>query len=340
MARIREKGEGRRFSFSPLAYIRSLTPAQRKFGLLLAGELVVILLLFLIVGWDGPVGEWLKSFSAPVVKEVDLEGVNSPYVILVQARGGVPVARHWSEEPIWPASLTKVMTCLCAMEKIRNLEETYVLGEEVFEGLYEADASQAGFEVGEEVRAIDLLYGAILPSGAECTNALAIMACGSVEDFLAYMNKRAGQLGMKDSHFTNTMGLQGADHYSTCKDLATLMRVALKKKRLREMLCAESYTTAGTNLHPGGITFYSTLFRNMHYPEVTAGRILGGKTGYTDEAGLCLASFARVAGREYILVTAGAEANGYPLHIYDAQTLYDRVGLKAVEMGYEEEEEG
>ena len=333
MARLK-KGTGS-FHFSPLSFSKSLPPEKKKLAFLICLETVVVLLLILILGWDGPVGRFFKSFSDPVVKSIEVEGLNSPYYIVVQAQGGKTVARHWSEEYIHPASLTKIMTCQCALEKIRNLKRTIVLDEEIFEGLYEEDASQAGFQVGEEVSAQDLFYGAILPSGAECTNALAKMACGSVEAFIEYMNKRAKELGMKDTHFANTMGLSQEDHYSTCKDMAILLRVALKKKVLREILSAPYYTTAGTNLHPGGITFYSTLFRNMDDNTVTAGEILGGKTGYTSEAGLCLASFARVGGREYIAVTAGAEANGYPLHVYDAQTIYEEIGQAAIEAGYE-----
>ena len=329
-----EEGKKPRLKLFPREFLASLPPKRRRAVLLAAFELLVVLLLVLIIGWEGPIGRFFKSFSSPVVREISLEGINSPYCILVQAKGGVPVARSWSEERIYPASLTKVMTALVAIEKISSLQDTCVLEERMFEGLYEADASMAGFEVGERVKAIDLLYGALLPSGAECTNALAVMASGSVESFLDAMNRKAPQLGMKESHFVNTCGLQDEEHYSTCKDMAILMRVAIRNRTLRGVLETPVYTTDPTPEHPEGITFYSTLFQNLPDPEVTAGEILGGKTGYTNEAGLCLASFARVAGREYILVTAGAPANGYPLHVYDAETLFDRVGRKALELGY------
>ena len=317
------------------ALLGKLSP-ERKRVLVLAGiEAVVILLLVLIIGWEGPVGHWIKGFSNPVVKEVDIYGINSPYAILVQAKGGKSIASSLPRERIWPASMTKVMTALCAIERIGDLEKAFSLPEEAFAGLYEADASQAGFLPGERVRAIDLLYGAILPSGAECTNALAIMASGSIEGFVEEMNRKAKQLGMKNTHFVNTMGLHDENHYSTCEDMATLMRVAIRNKTLREILETDYYTSASTEEHPDGVGFWSTLFRNMYDPEVTAGTILGGKTGYTSEAGLCLASFGEVAGREYVLVTAGAVANGNPLYVYDALTLYGRVGEAAVELGYE-----
>lgn len=95
----------------------------------------------------------------------------------------------------------------------------------------------------------------------------------------------------------------------------------------REVAESHFHSTPATNVHPDGITYYSTMFKNMSDTSVTGGEILGGKTGYTSEAGHCLASFAQIYGREYILVTAGAaaDATGVP-HILDAKTIYNRLG--------------
>ena len=314
---------------------KPLTRAQKKFLLLMGLEGIVVLLLCIIVGWGGQVGDFFKRFSNPVVKEVDISGINSPYAILVQAAGGSEIASIEADVQVRPASLTKLMTALCALEKIPNLEKTCTLDWEVFEGLYEEGASQAGFEEGEVVRAIDLLYGMVLASGGECANALSIMAAGSVEAFVDVMNRKARSLGMANTHFQNAIGLDADDQYSTCRDLAVLMRVAMKNTTLKEVLMTRAYTSGSTNLHPEGLPIVSTLLGNMRYPDVTAGSIIGGKTGYTDEAGQCLASFARIGGHEYVLVTCGAPYSEYPLHIYDAQTIYERVGQACVEMGYE-----
>ena len=106
------------------------------------------------------------------------------------------------------------------------------------------------------------------------------------------------------------------------------MKYALKDDTFREIIESPYHSTPGTNIHPDGITFYSTMFKNLSDSAVTDGKIMGGKTGYTGEAGHCLASFAEIDGTEYILVTGGASGTGIP-HINDAVTVYNRLGAAA-----------
>ena len=183
----------------------------------------------------------------------------------------------------------------------------------------------------ETVRAEELLYGALLPSGAECCLALADTISGSEEAFVELMNKKAAKIGMVNTHFKDTTGLHDPEHYSTVYDMAVLLKYCIRNKTFRKIIESPWRYTGATNYHPDGITFYSTLFRNLPDPYVTGGRILGGKTGYTDAAGLCLASYAEIGGREYILVTAGAPGgSGEPLHVQDAVTIYSRLGEAAL----------
>lgn len=287
-------------------------------------EILAVTALVLIVGWNRGVGDWLRNQSRPVVQELDLSGINSPYALLMQVKGGKVVGQINGEEQMYPASLTKMMTVLVAAEELRSSAEV-TLTSDMFAGLYERDATQAGFQPDETVTVRDLLYGAILPSGAECCQALAVASAGSVEEFLNLMNKKAEKLGMEHTHFCDTTGLHEPDHYSTALDMAILLKECLKNDELREILSSSVHSTKGTNVHPDGITFYSSLFKSLSDPGVTGGQILGGKTGYTDAAGYCLASFAEVGGREYILVTGGTTVpNG---HIQDAQTIYNRLGV-------------
>ena len=185
----------------------------------------------------------------------------------------------------------------------------------------------AGFQPGEEVRLKDLLYGILLPSGAECCLAFADRIAGSEEQFAVMMNEKAKELRMKDTHFTNSTGLQDSDHYSTVKDISILLRYALKNDVFRTVFTARRYSTRPSNLHPEGFTFYSTMFQSLEGRETADGEILGGKTGYTKGAGLCLASLARIHGKEYILVTAKAEGNHEtePFHILDAVSVYNQI---------------
>lgn len=186
----------------------------------------------------------------------------------------------------------------------------------------------AGFEAGEQASVRQLLYGVILPSGAECCIALADLIDGSESAFVQRMNKKAQALGMGSTHFVTCTGLHDAQHYSTVRDIAVLLQYALQSSDFREIFTAHSYSVAPTAQHPEGFTFYSTMFQSLRDASVTGGEILGGKTGYTEEAGLCLASLAQVNGREYILVTAGAPGSHdtEPLHTIDAKAVYNRIG--------------
>ena len=264
-------------------------------------------------------------------RRLTLDGLNSPHAILLQADSGEVLAEKDADSTIYPASMTKIMTVLVAIENLDDLDQEITLTQEMFQGLYEQDATQAGFQPGETVRAIDLLYGAMLPSGAECCIALADTVGGSRDGFVELMNKKAQRIGMNGTHFCDTTGLHDPDHYSTVRDIAVLLRYALRNDTFREIIESPRHSTGVTNIHPSGITYYSTMFKNLSDPSVTGGKILGGKTGYTSEAGLCLASFAEIYDREYILVTAGASGNtGSPLHVEDAVTIYNRLG-KAIE---------
>ena len=240
---------------------------------------------------------------------IDAGNLHSPCAILVRLRDRAVLMQKKSDERIYPASLTKMMTAVVAIENIPDLQQKIRLSPSIFEPLYKSDASMAGFQPGEKVRAIDLLYGALLPSGAECCIGLADNVSGSEQKFVEKMNRKAEQLGMNNTHFANTTGLQNKNHYTTVKDLSLLLTYALQSRTFREIFTSSRHSTAATNKHPRGITFTSTLSQNLKDQALPGGEILGGKTGYTDAAGLCLASLAKIDGKEYILVTAGAKGD-------------------------------
>lgn len=293
-------------------------------------EVTVLSVLFVMIGWKYGVGDWFAGFSQPVVKSVDLSDLNSPYAVLIQAKGGSVIGEKQSEAVTYPASLTKMMTAIVAIENLKDLKQEITLTNEMFTELYARDATQAGFQPGEKVRAIDLLYGVMLPSGGECCIGLATEISGSEEAFVELMNKKAKKLGMNHTHFCDTTGLHDPDHYSSAYDMAVLLKYALRNDTFREIITSPWHSTPGTNVHEDGITYYSTMFQGLQDSAVEGGRIMGGKTGYTDEAGVCLASFGEIRGREYILVTMGAPDQGQ--NIEDAKKVYNRIGMTVQEM--------
>ena len=169
-----------------------------------------------------------------------------------------------------------MMTAVVAMEHLKDLETGITLSQEMFAGLYERDATQAGFQPGETVRAIDLLYGVMLPSGAECCIALAEYISGSEAAFVQLMNEKAKKLKMDQTHFCDSTGLHDPEHYSTVHDMAVLLKYCLKNETFREIIESPWHSTGVTNIHPDGITFYSTMFKNLSDSAVTEGKILGG----------------------------------------------------------------
>ena len=286
--------------------------------------------IVVIVGWDKGVEGLLLNLSKPVVKELEVSGINSQYAVLMQANGGRVIWEVNGDEKMYPASMTKIMTTIVAIEELESLEQQITLSNGIFEQLQGQNATQAGFQAGESVRAIDLLYGAMLPSGAECCLGLAEFVAGSEANFVELMNEKAKDLGMDNTHFCDVTGLHDEEHYSTAKDIAVLLKYAIRNDTFREIAESTRHSTGVTNIHPDGITYYSTLLKNLPDSQVTGGKILGGKTGYTGEAGLCLASYAEIEGREYILVTAGAWGDaGELLHIEDAITVYNKLGTAA-----------
>ncbi|MEG6521538.1 D-alanyl-D-alanine carboxypeptidase family protein [Desulfotomaculum sp. 1211_IL3151] len=253
--------------------------------------------------------------------------LNSPNAILIRLKDHTILMKKNSEEKIYPASLTKMMTAIVAIENLPNLKGEIKLTHSTFQGLYKADASMAGFQPGEQVRAIDLLYGVMLPSGSECCIGLADQIAGSEQNFVKLMNQKATDLGMHNTHFENSTGLHNENHYTTVKDLAILLSYALQNDTFREIFTSPRHATGPTNRHPRGITFHSTLFEDLNNQTMIGGEILGGKTGYTNEAGLCLASLAKVGKQEYILISAGAKGDHHSeqYNITDALAVYNSI---------------
>lgn len=252
----------------------------------------------------------------------------SRHAILMNAQSGQVLAQKRANERTAPASLTKMMTVLLAVEAEPDLDKPVALPADIFPALHTENASMAGFVSGETVTVRDLLYGAMLPSGAECCETLARLVSGSEEAFAALMNQKAAELGMKNTHFTNATGLTDPEHYSSAADMAKLLQAALQNRTFRTVFTTEHYTTTATVQHPAGISLTSTLLSKLNGTELPAGdRIEGGKTGYTAAAGLCLASLATIKGKEYILVTLSAPGNHETeqYNIRDAVQVYQKL---------------
>ena len=297
--------------------------------------LIILILLVLIVCLLAAVAlvysrkrqtEQAQSEIQKLQSTVDLSMLVSPYAILLDGESDTVLASKKGDEKIFPASMVKIMTVLTAIRSISDLDASTTMSADFYDELYARDASRAGFEPGEEAKIRDLLYGALLPSGAECCMQLAIEAAGSEDAFVEMMNQNALEMGLTQTHFANATGLHNEEQYSTPHEIGEILRTALKNKTFYQVFTTHSYTVQPTSVHPDGFTFWSSLFKNITDDSVNGGKIMGGKTGYTDEAGHCLASMAKINGKEYILVTAGwAQTDDTKYHISDAFRAYNQI---------------
>lgn len=271
---------------------------------------------------DPPPMAVYPSYDADTVKLDDRIG--SQYAVLVDSDQHKVLAQKDGESKIYPASMTKLMTLIVAIEHAENLDDTFTMTGEILSDLYAQEASMVGFSSDEECSIMDMLYGAALPSGADATTGLAIYTAGSEEAFVRLMNEKVQELGLHNTHFMNASGLYDDNHYSTPTDIAVILEYCLQNELCKKVISTYTYTTAATEQHPEGIVLYDTMFNKMSGTEVSGITILGGKTGYTDEAGQCLASYAQTPdGHCYIAVTSKGSGKYEP--VYDAFKLYGTV---------------
>ena len=240
-------------------------------------------------------------------RTLDLE-LYSSSAVLVDVQSGTVLAEKGMDEKIYPASMTKVMTLLVAAENLPDLDAAFTMTQAIIDPLYLAGASMAGFVNGEMVTMRDLLYGAVVPSGAEATEALAQAVAGSEEAFVAMMNEKAAALGLTNTHFMNTSGLHDENHYSTVREIALILQAALENETCAEILSAENYRASETEQHPDGLAMTNKfLYRVHHEYALNGAEITAAKTGYTTEAMNCCASAGKTPdGRSVICVTANA----------------------------------
>lgn len=247
----------------------------------------------------------------------------SDYAIVIDRDTGQILSEKDADEIIYPASTTKMMSVILAIEAIPDVSERIRITDEMWHGLYEANASVAGFMPEDEPAAIELMYGAALPSGADACNALAVTVAGSVDAFVEMMNEKAAEIGMENTHFVNPTGLDDEDHYSTCRDLLKLLLYCIENPLFAEIFSADHYQTGALQSAPDGLYLPSTSWSAIYANEYTAPGFIGGKTGTTGAGGHCLAYWASLNDMNIAAVTIHAVPDG--AHIKDMDTIQNRL---------------
>jgi len=249
--------------------------------------------------------------------QIELPTLHSKNALLLNEKGDVLYEKN-ADAIIYPASLTKIMTAIVAIEGSVNLQKQTIVEPQTITKFTAQNASMAGFKAGDFVTMEDLLYGTLLASGADATGTLADAIAGSEEAFVTLMNNKAQELGMDNTHFVNASGLHDDAHVSSVRDLSKLFRYAIENPTFYQILTSKSYITHV----PNELTISSSLLMKIAGAD---GAIVGGKTGYTPEAGLCLASIIEKNGKRYLFITTNAARQAWtpPQHIEDALTAYE-----------------
>lgn len=234
----------------------------------------------------------------------------------------------------YPASTTKIMTCIIALERCDPYEMVTV-GKRAVN--LSARNSKMGLKAGEQYPMIDLLYGLMLPSGNDAAIAIAEHVGGSISGFADLMNAKAKQLGMEHSHFLNPHGLHNSDHYTTARDMALLTAYAMENETFREIVASAEYTAKSEDGRKIELRSSNRLLRDVVVSGYTPYSCLypyaiGVKTGDTHLAGKCLVAAARRNDTTYILVLLhGEEApsgtKGRAKDKYAAQRFLDAIDL-------------
>lgn len=241
--------------------------------------------------------------------------IHSGYALLCESDSLVASASKQPLERMFPASLTKIMTFLVAYEQLPELEQKLTLTKEI-KNQY-GEASRKGIDVGDILTVEQALYAMMLESDTDAVLMLAIAASGSESEFVKRMNQKALDLGLQNTHFVNATGLHDPNHYTTAAEMAVIFNEALKNELFHTIVTTKEYVTYLGYTENGvsstyRMTFFNTTFKNRIDEYAEADRpngvtILGGKTGYTDEAAICQALLVSDKnGKEYIIISAKA----------------------------------
>lgn len=230
--------------------------------------------------------------------------------ILIDASNGNVLFEKKSDHIMFPASTTKIMTALVALEAVENkeisLEQPLALSEAANSTLA-ADGSSIGLKVGEEMRLENLLQGLLIASGNDAAVCIAEGVSGSIEAFVGRMNEKADELKLENTHFENPHGLQSEKHYTTAADLARIAREAMKNETFRSIVeCAHIYLPETNMSDKRYFINTNNLVSRMRYPYYFYDKATGIKTGSTTEAGYCLVSSATEGEKSVIAVVLKA----------------------------------
>ena len=241
-----------------------------------------------------------------ILKNLRPEDIEGEAAIVLDEKTGTVLYEKNADQKLYPASTTKVMTLLLALE-YGHLNDIVTIPKDV--NKVPADSSLVPVTPGEKMPFIDLLYGLMMHSGNDAAMAVGVIVAGSVDNFVALMNQKARDLGCENTHFANPHGYMDETHYTTARDLAIIAREAMKSDTFREIVSAKSYTMSATEkretlkLATTNSMFVKTSPYYYQYE-------VGVKTGYHSKAMHCFVGAATKGDTSLVSVTLKTTKNG------------------------------
>ena len=235
------------------------------------------------------------TFAYPEVPEIDGEAA-----VLIDVDTGAILYSKNPHQKMYPASITKIMTALLAVENLA-MEDTFTFTQDILNVL-PWDAAKYGYVAGEEVNIRDLIYVLLLRSANEVAIGLGIKIAGTEEQFANVMTNKAKEIGAVNTNFENATGLHDDNHYTTAYDMALIAMEAMENATLAEVWGNPSYIVNPTNVEPDVVRIWNRHNMLVSTQPAYYSYAKGGKTGYTDEAGRTLVTYASRDGRNLMCV--------------------------------------
>lgn len=230
--------------------------------------------------------------------------VTAESAIIMDASTGLVLYEKNSTETKYPASITKILTTLLAIEN-SSLSDTVTFSRDAVFGV-DLDSSRVGIDVGEKLTMEDSLYAVMLASANEVSYAVAEHVAGSMEAFVDMMNAKAIELGCVNSNFTNPHGLHDTNHYTCAYDMALIAREAIKNTTFAKITGSRTYVIPPTNIQEESrplANHHKFIKGDIRYEGAT-----GGKTGYTSAAKYTLVTYAQRGDMELICVVMASDS--------------------------------
>ena len=280
----------------------------------------ILILLIALLCAPLALAEDVESWNREHPEILRNEHLFSEAAVLIDGDTGELLFNKNAHVRMYPASTTKIMTLLLALESGISLNEVVTIPDVA--GDIPEGSSIIPVYPGEQMPFRDLLYGFMLKSGNDGANAIAVLVSGSIPDFVERMNARAAELGCVDTHFVNAHGYHNQEHYSTAADLAVIAMEAMRNADFRQIVAAPKYTMSATSRR-GELEIVS---RNeiinpdskYYYPDA-----VGIKTGFHSKAGQCLVGGAVRGGKLLISVTLNSDGQDETLKWYDTARLFE-----------------